>query len=223
MTKRLGTWIERFGRPMRRFTPQEDAILRDLWRQYVPHAEIAVAIDRSVGTLRQRALKLKLRRNGNLSYALNQYAPEHLKEKLGTIPDAQLLRECRAWKKEKEQHEREEKECFASAHNAQVLAATKQIIADHGLSRREKIGQLRALGLTLREIGDLFNITHERTRQILLMDREALPVGRPRGSRSPGKTKTPDPLGRLLKMWELTPPEARAEFLRRATEGALPS
>jgi len=222
MTKHLGTWIERFGRPMRRFTPEEDAILKDLWRQYVPHAEIAAAIDRSVGTLRQRALKLKLRRNQNLSYALNQYAPEHLKDKIGTIPDHQLLYECRAWKKEKERREREEAERLASDGKARVLAAINQTIADHGLSRREKILRLRSLGLTLRAIGDLFDITHERTRQILLMEREAGPIGRPRGSSAPGQTRTPDPLGRLLKMWDVTPPEVRVEFLRRASKGALP-
>src|SRR5262249_3073141 len=129
------------------------------------------------------------------------------------------LCECRAWKKEKEQREHDELERNRRDDVARVSMAVQAVFEDSKLSRREKIVKPRSIGLTLRKIGDLFDLTHERVRQILLTPREPRPVGRPRG---PGKIRTPDPLGRLLLMWEATPPEARVEFLRRANEGRLP-
>jgi len=144
---------------LRRFTPDECALIKKDFAACVPVSETANKLGRSEGTVNQKALQLGLRRPPRLSTRL---APAHLKALAGKIPADEWRAKYSSWQREQ----------LLQAQAAQGWAAQEtavkcaEIDAREHLTRDEKIAAKRAAGVTLQAIGDQHGITRERVRQI---------------------------------------------------------
>jgi excisionase family DNA binding protein len=205
---------------LRRFTAEEDKIITDDYAAYVMTRVTAEKLGRDVGTVRQRIFALGLRRSAIVTRAM-QWAPEHLRAQLDAMAPEEWVQACYAWRDQ--QHEIAKTAGAAEAERIQVEQAqvAAEIQQRDDLSRNDKIKAMRMAGLTLEQIGATYGI--ERVRQI--SDPNYRPL--------PAKAYTPqDKLAkleerqqrereqimqqaaqRLLDVWNVTPEEARTEFL----------
>ena len=143
---------------LRRFTPEECALIKKDFAAYVPVSETANKLGRSEGTVNRKALQLGLRRP-RLSTRL---APAHLKALAGKIPADEWRAKYSSWQRERLLQAQAAQEQAAQ----ETAAKCAEIDAREHLTRDEKIAAKRAAGVTLQAIGDQHGITRERVRQI---------------------------------------------------------
>jgi hypothetical protein len=189
------------------FTRAEDGVLKARYCAYVRVEDVAAELGRSPGVIQQRVLVLGLRRDHNLTRALHDWAP-HLLAKVGKVSEKALLKECRDYHRDMLDRELAAAERLADENAARLKQETERIINNDVLSRHEKLQQLRALGLTLRKLGNIFDLSTERVRQLLL------PAYGERLQRRKAKAEM-RLMNRLLRLWEKMPREVRAAFLQR--------
>lgn len=150
---------------MRRFTPEEDAIIKADYTAYIPTLTIAHKLKRSEGVVRQRLLALGLHRSHAVSI-LMRFAPEELRSQVQALGE-------KAFVEAVYEHRAKEQEAITQASNAEATiyqqrmdALVDEILADSGLKRSQKMIAMRAAGVTLEAVGSMYGITRERVRQI---------------------------------------------------------
>ena len=143
----------------RPFTPEDIEIIRADYADYVDARVIAQKLGRDFGTIRQRLYTMGLKRDRTVLKML-KWCPEHLKPILKEKGSAAFIE---AVNTHSEQLEQSEAQPERSAEMAAQIAA---IDARPELERREKMSAMRALGLTMREIGEHFGVSGERVRQL---------------------------------------------------------
>lgn len=154
------------GKTIKRFTPEEDAYIRQEWAKNTPVEQIAQALSRSEGVVRQRILH-KLRdlvgtRSALGTRLVNRYGHEVLGA--GGTPEEIHARL-------KEIQEQATAKARASAHAKWLAKQRMAINAMHeaiaaGTPRNMAIAECRSAGVTLERLGEEFGITRERVRQI---------------------------------------------------------
>jgi hypothetical protein len=209
----------RKGIPLRRFTPQEDAMLRADFLAYVPMEDIAAKLNRTWGTTRQRVMHLGLHRSHITSKYL-KHAPSSLKQQFlsGKIDGETLRQRCIAERVADEQQAREVKQqAWLNRRNErQVMIAT--ILKRDDLSRNDMIRSMRNGGARLEEIAVQFGITRERVRQLCEPDFYHRVIV-PRQIKRLDKDEQQHLMRRLLRYWKALSPELRQEFMREAGIG----
>lgn len=162
-------------RPLRRFTPDDDALLRKAYVEQRDLREVAAEIGCSYGVLRQRIFHhhkdlITGIRTQRGTLALQRYGAAIME--FGGTPDeaAQILKKKLV-------------EAKAAARSSAIAAKAKRaaqtIETMHheialGKSRNTAIFEARALGLSLEQLGQEFGVTRERIRQIC--DAEAIRI-----------------------------------------------
>jgi excisionase family DNA binding protein len=207
---------------LRRFTPEEDAILTARYAAYDPTEAIANDLDRDAGTVRQRIFFLGLRRSSHISRAL-EWAPEHLRAKVHDCPPDEWLAACHQWRDQQREQWRHAEAEEAAQQEARLTAVAAEIDQRLDLTRNQKIQAKRMAGLTLESIARQYDISRERVRQIA--DPDYVP---------PISSKRLPPHERLARLdtaqanrrqrlitqaatalfeqWQMLPPEAKAKF-----------
>jgi hypothetical protein len=206
-------------RTLRRFTPEEDDVIRRDYAAYVPTQEIAWRLERDEGTVRQRILHLNLRRSMMVSLAL-RWAPQHLKERLPEMPADEFLAACATWREEEndklqnaEQEQRDQRR-----HELQQIAADIDMRRD--LSRNQKMILKRSAGMTLESVAQQHGLTRERVRQLTDPNYVACPkkaedrLERWQQRQHEYREKQID---ELFKVYNRASVEAQEEFIRRVT------
>lgn len=155
--KLVAMGIHSRARAMRRFTPDEDAIIRVRHGAHVRYDDIAAELDRDTGTVRQRMLKLGLHRDPALTILRKNFGAWVIDVgdpiKVMQIIDAENAKA---------------KLAALSAQAAWEAARLRDLDAliSGGLGRNHAIRKIRATGLTLQMIGTHLGVTRERIRQI---------------------------------------------------------
>jgi hypothetical protein len=151
------------GSHPRRFTPEDDARVREWFAAYVPVPEIAQQLGHSVGTIRQRIHHaLKLHRHGYVSACL-KWAPDHLRAQMPKMDPQTFRNACFAWRYENGIARSAAKVSRRAAKHAQVCADIDQ---NPDLDRDAKIRAKRIAGVTLQAIADQHDLTREQVRQL---------------------------------------------------------
>jgi hypothetical protein len=148
---------------MRRFTPEECALIKQDFAAYVPVPETADKLGRSEEVVRQKILQLGLRRPrlGRRS------APEHLKALAGAIPADEWRAKYSSWRREQLLQARAQRAEAQEQAAQETAAKCAEIDAREDLTRNGKIAAKRAMGMTLQAIADEHGVTRERVRQIM--------------------------------------------------------
>ncbi len=156
--------MSRRGMPQRRFTPEEDDIIRAEFADYIQVRATATRLGRDFGTVRQRIFYLRLKRDSAVSKMLT-WCPDSLKPILKENGRDAFI-------------DAVNRHAMQLEHNdgvaAESLSAAEQLAMDEAIAeiessareRKEKMMAMRALGLTLQSIGDRFGISRERVRQL---------------------------------------------------------
>lgn len=225
----------------RRFTPEEDAIIKADYAAYVPTLTIAHKLKRGEGVVRQRLLVLGLHRSLAVSI-LMRFAPEELRGQVQALGEEAFIEAVYEHRAKEQEAITQASNAEAAIHQQRMDALVEEILADTSLKRTEKMIAMRAAGLTLKAVGNLYGITRERVRQITSPHYIGyLTKGRPRGR--PPKAPTAKlerlknrsewleaqvervnkkrkqiadaQLERLLHAWNNTPLSLREVFLKR--------
>jgi hypothetical protein len=132
----------------RRFTPEEDALIRQDYAAFVPMDEIANKLGRSVSSVNNKIYRgMGSRRDSTIMRRVS-CVPEHLKELAGKIPVDEWQAKYHSWQS----------------------AKCAEIDARENLTRREKMAAKQAAGMSLQAIGKQYSITRGRVHQILNYD-----------------------------------------------------
>lgn len=194
------------------WTEVEIRTLRRMYEGYAPIEEIAVALDRSVGTIRLRISKERIHREAFVTRLAGQF-PD-LRPILVGQGKADFLKAVTDRKQAREDRIRAEDR----ADLDRVKSAASRILRN-GEPRNSQIKKLREAGLSLSDIGKYFDITRERVRQIEeagFPRTESNPAG---AFRKISKTKSvvrAKHLDRLCRAWNAASREAKIEFLKFA-------
>lgn len=146
-------------RLIRKFTPEEDALLKQQYLAYKDFNEISGLMNRDVGTLRQRVVTLGYIRDRRRTCLIRRFTeiqpndPRPVDEILSTLEK----------KQEEEKLVRDEAE---QARIAKVLSQMVNAIAT-GADRRAEFQKAMTEGATLQEVGNMVGLTRERVRQII--------------------------------------------------------
>jgi hypothetical protein len=149
----------------RRFTQEEDDIIRAEYADYVDVRATGIKLGRDYGTMRQRILHLGLTRDGSVSRML-KWCPEHLKPVLKEKGSEAFIESVNRHIAEAEQNEIK----LSVEEKVEIDAQVAEIESRLELERREKMLAMRALGLPLESIGTRFGISRERVRQLIAPD-----------------------------------------------------
>jgi len=124
-------------------------------------------LNRSYGSIRQQIHHMGLHRHAWVARALT-WAPEHLQDLLGTVPEEEWLRLCYEWRAGRKQDARGQRQ-WDRERREQVLATVgAAILAYRNIGRDQKIVAMRVAGLTFEAIGQRVGLTHQRVRQIVV-------------------------------------------------------
>lgn len=189
------------------WTPADLAILHKMFLEYRPMEQIAVALGRTVGTVRLRAHYEHLRRDASYTKLARKH-PDIAPVLHERSPEAFLvaLREKIEAEKVENARQKRVKEASRSEVVANIMSGQD--------SRNSKMRALRLAGCDLSEIGRLFGISRERVRQLQLKDFRDLEGGRKVSSTKPeNRARHVD---RLARSWNLASVEARVAFLEQA-------
>lgn len=145
--------------PWRRFTAEEDEIIRADYAAYIPVGETARKVGRSWGTVRQRILQLGIGRDARKTRLAARFGAEVL-----LISDDP--REIRRQLQEAERRRQAELEAANAARIEAALMEMSSAIHD-GESRAVAFKAAMLQGATLQQIGDRVSLTRERIRQIV--------------------------------------------------------
>lgn len=153
--------------PPRKFSPEEDAVIRADYATYVPVDETARKLNRSSGVIRQRLFHhhrdlLNSTRTGRGTRALKRYGIALLDQ--GATPD-EAAAAVRTKLMAAKAVARVAAINASESRRDRMLTAMKEQIAN-GKPRNEAIFEARSYGCTLQEIASCFDITRERVRQI---------------------------------------------------------
>lgn len=148
----------------RRFTSEEDQILRAEWIAYTPIEEIAAKLQRSSGVIRQRIYyhhgDLRGVRSQPVSLAVRRFGRDVLKASSDPVKAAQITREAVLNAKAAARM------AAINARNERRQRLLTEMLAAVPNGRDDAIFAARAAGLELQAIGDALGITRERVRQI---------------------------------------------------------
>jgi hypothetical protein len=211
----------------RPFTPEDNEIIRADYADYVDIRVTAEKLGRDHGTMRQRIYTMGLKRDRTVLKML-KWCPEHLKPILKEKGSAAFIAAVNAHSEQLEQSGAELSHEQSEAMAAQIAA----IDARPELERREKMSAMRAIGLTLREIGEHFGVSRERARQLTDPDyyRPAAPrtgsvenllavnarlAAKLEENKRRVRAKIFDS---LIAMWDSADDGVREEFLRKTRE-----
>lgn len=200
-----------------RWTDKDMAVLRHMFDDYYTHEEMAVALNRSVATIRLRLFKHNMRRAGAITRLVSkhpEFRPVLVERGYGAFIEAVAEKHKDAIDREKSGVLRKNRQ--KAEKIAAILAGTDP--------RNEKIKLLRQAGLNLSEIGGIFGITRERIRQIEargFIGHEGHAVGSDRkiGSTNPDVRRRK--IDRMCRAWNVASREARLMFLTAATKGVF--
>lgn len=188
--------------------------LRRMYEGYHPVEEIALAINRSVPTVRLRVSKENLRRSASIT---------RLVKKNKDLHPLLLAKGIDAFVKAVEDRNKAEasKGDVRRRKAAEERAAFVSKVMKLDAPRNEKMSSLRQAGLSLSEIARLFGISRERVRQIeargfvVNMDDQAAS-----GSNRKISATKPDVrrkhIARICRAWNSASREARLMFLETA-------
>lgn len=149
------------------FTPEEVKHLTKAWKDHVPVEDIADALGRSYGVIRQKIIQLKLEkrigtRDPQKTRLLRQYGEYALIEGKTPSEVLKILAQAKA-------------DAMVAARHAARAAKTQKYTQaievmekniKNGMDRNEAIFLARADGVPLQMLGDRFDLTRERIRQI---------------------------------------------------------
>jgi hypothetical protein len=151
----------------RRYSSRDRDTIRKDYAAFVPAEEIARKLNRSYGSIRQQIHHMGLHRHAWVARALT-WAPEHLQDLLGTVPEEEWLRLCYEWRAGRKQDARGQRQ-WDRERREQVLATVgAAILAYRNIGRDQKIVAMRVAGLTFEAIGQRVGLTHQRVRQIVV-------------------------------------------------------
>jgi len=84
---------------LKRYSPEDDRKIREMWNAYEPIEQIAAAVKRTPGTVRQRVHQLGLKRLNSVARALT-WAPKHLAAKRKELGNTRFLERAYKWREE---------------------------------------------------------------------------------------------------------------------------
>lgn len=189
------------------WSEDDAAVLKRMFEQYAPVAEIASVLGRSVATCRLRIFNIGLRRDVSISRLAKKHpaiAPV-LREK-----GVEAFLEALKIHVEQEKREKERVHALKTAKTEENIAE----ILSRQVSRNEQIKALRLIGLNMSEIGARFGITRERVRQLQLANFET--SGPQRKTYRTKPENRARHIDRLSAAWNRASAEARAAFLEMA-------
>jgi len=207
---------------IRRFTPDEDAVLTADYLGYVPTHDIAVKLNRSNGVIRQRVLALGLRRNSLVTRCL-AWAPDHLKARVTEMSTDEFITACYEWRDNLEATAKREVETDRNAQRIHLAHIVTEIDKTRDMTRNEKMIAKRVAGLTLEQIAQQHGLTRERVRQLTsqtYIDRRGEPVleRMARMDKRYGQQRQElmdRAYQRLIDQWHKTPLEMQNLFIER--------
>jgi len=200
------------------WSDEDVAVLRNMFGAFYTVDEMAVALNRTPATIRQRIFIHGMRRPGYMTKLVSKHSdlrPVLLRggrEAFLTAVNAKLQSAA-----ERERNEKRLRTQGKAAKIAEVLAS--------GGDRNEKMKQLRSAGLSLSELGALFNVTRERVRQVeangfpIFGDGHAAGADRKVSSTQPAIRRKK--IDRLCRAWNKASREARLMFLKAAPEAVF--
>jgi DNA-directed RNA polymerase sigma subunit (sigma70/sigma32) len=153
--------------PRRRFTVEEDQIIRADYIAHVDIAATATKLGRSYGAVRQRIFHhmkdlLNQGRTPRSWRALRQYGAAMLEQ--GASPDEAAVKVRRMVAAAKAAARAAAQEAKAKRRHERIASMLEQIAA--GRERDAAVFEARALGAALEDIGRAIGVTRERVRQI---------------------------------------------------------
>jgi hypothetical protein len=210
---------------LRRFTEEDDRILREDYHAHVPMLEIARKLRRDEGTVRQRILRLRLRRSSVVTRMLG-WAPEHLKSQLAELGTEKFIAACYAWRDERAAESARQTATETEAEQAAIAKAAAEIDAQHDISRDHKMIAKRMAGMKLQDIAAQHGVTWQRVQQIT----EPAHVSAARTNSLSGLSGLAAKIeklemkrellidaqvARLVSAWNASPQSVKDEFLKR--------
>lgn len=192
-----------------------DADVETLRRMYLgqyPIEAIASVLDRTVQTIRLRAFTLKLRRKGFMTRLVRKHIELH--PVLLERGEAAFLEAIGS-----KVNTKEARDVVAADRKATDRAACVAGIMSTNLPRNEKMKALREKGLSLSDVGRLFQITRERVRQLEALGFPAYGAenkGEDRKINSTNPQVRRRKIDRLCRAWNRASREAKLMFLQAA-------
>jgi len=156
---------------LRRFTPEDDAIIRADYIGNVEVTETAKRLGRSVGVLRQRIMFLGLHRDGRKVRLAKKWGHDVLSLSDDPAEIQHIMLERGA-------AERAERDAAYAAKVEQALDAMDAALA-RGEDRRLSFQAAMLAGATLQQVGLRQGITRERVRQVVSQVRSGKGIGHP--------------------------------------------
>lgn len=189
------------------------ATLRTMFAQHYSIEEIAIALDRSVATVRLRTHMEGLKRDGFVT-RLAKDNPDLRPILIGGGRDA-FLRAVTAKRQQRRSKIAADRE--AGRERLAIVAAT---ILQSSDARNEKMRRMREGGLSLSDIGRAFGITRERVRQLEAagFPTDIVVTGSARKISSTKPEKRRQHIDRLCRAWNCASREARLHFLEAAPQ-----
>lgn len=151
---------------IKRFTPEDDEIIRSDFAASVPIEETAVKLGRSYGVLRQRIFYLGLRRDGRKTKLAKKFGMDVLQISDDPNEIVRVMAERQAAQKAAVKAER-------AAKSKAAIEALEKALAE-GTDRKTAYQAAMLGGATLQQVGDHQGITRERVRQIVSDQRSQL-------------------------------------------------
>jgi transposase len=148
----------------KRFTDAEIIIIEDMWVNYVSVEAIAKKFKRSEASIRQVVSNYNFpTRQTRVSRAM-QKAPSSVRTVLFSAGEEEFMLAYGKWQKEQAIEEVREKMKKSQERELEIHNILQEAKGIH--DRNDAIHFLRDKGLTLERIGNTYNITRERVRQI---------------------------------------------------------
>jgi hypothetical protein len=149
------------AKPIKRFPAEEDAYIVKAYTALALTEDIATALGRSVGVIRQRILHLGLRREAKRTILANRWGinPD-------TVPDLDLKGVAQVVN-ERVRAERAMSRATKLALVNASLDQMEQELREKAVDRRAAFRAAMLKGATLQQIGDRVKLTRERVRQIV--------------------------------------------------------
>ncbi len=144
---------------LRRFTPEDDAIIREDYLNHVDTIETARKLNRSNGVIRQRIFALRLSRDGRKTKLAQKWGHDVL----GLSDDPSEIQRIMA---ERTAAEKAQRDAEHKAKVERALDAMDKALAD-GVDRKLAYQAAMMGGATLQAIGTREGITRERVRQVV--------------------------------------------------------
>ncbi len=148
-----------------RITPEDTELARQMFFDYARDVDIAAALKRDVGTVRQFCFHKGWRRSGTVTQWLNKY-PD-LKSVLKEQGEHAFLAQARTKAASMKLDQKSLRKHKMLTEEGNIIAYCQEVMAREGITRNAKIRLMRNNGATLEQVGACFGVTRERIRQLM--------------------------------------------------------